>query len=146
MLWRWLFGALLAAVAGLSDASGDDGAWMTGTDISQAFVGKTIEGWYVDGRPFTERYGPDSRLAYSESGRTIVGRWSITAGTLCTIYDTDPTGGCFRVSRVSENCFVFYFVARAEEAVPRAETSDLYWVARGSISGEAATCPDGASV
>ena len=45
---------------------------------------------------------------------STAGRWSISEGTLCTIYDNDPTGGCFRVLKTGSNCFEFYFVARNE--------------------------------
>ena len=35
----------------------------------------------------------------------MTGRWSVVADTFCTIYDGSKTGGCFRVRRVSANCY-----------------------------------------
>ena len=123
-----------------------EAAWLPGADISKALAGKTIEGRYASGRAFTETYLPDGRIEYIEQGMTIGGRWSVTAGTLCTIYDADPAGGCFRVSKVGANCFEFYFAARTEEAAPGPDGSTPKWTARGSVSGQAAACQDGANV
>ena len=47
--------------------------------------------------------------------RECGGHWSVASGTFCTIYDDDPTGGCFRVQKTGANCFEFYFVARTED-------------------------------
>ena len=120
--------------------------WLQGADISTALTGKTLEGRYGNGRAFTERYLSDGRIEYFENGSQMGGHWSITAGTLCTIYDTDPTGGCFRVSRAGANCFEFYFAARSEEAAPGPDDSKPTWTARGSVSGEPSACQDGANV
>ena len=120
--------------------------WLPQADITRSLTGKTIEGHYGNGRSFTEGYLDDGRIEYSEGGPTIGGHWSVTAGTLCTIYDTDPTGGCFRVAREGDNCFEFYFAARTEQLAPGPKGSKPSWTARGSIRGEAGTCHDGANV
>jgi len=118
--------------------------WLQDAEIASALAGKTIDGRYASGRAFSERYDRDGRLQYMEDGATIGGRWSVTAGTLCTIYDADPAGGCFRVARVSANCFEFFFAARTEEAAPGGATPQ--WTARGSVNGEASACQDVESV
>ncbi len=145
--WR-LCAVLCAAFAAVTQAGAAEQAiaWLDGHEIASALAGKTLEGRYASGRAFTERYGPDGSIAYMEGGRTLGGHWSVTAGTLCTIYDTDPTGGCFRVSRVSDNCFEFYFTARTEVAAPGPNGAKPHWTARGSVSGQASACQDGASV
>lgn len=120
--------------------------WMSGEDITVLFSDATIDGQYANGRSFTEHYAANGRVEYAEPGLTIGGRWSVTAGTLCTIYDTDVSGGCFRVARVAENCFEFYFAARTEQAAPGPEGSRPKWTARGAFKGKAAACPDGADV
>ena len=127
-------------------ADNDFAIWLQGADISRALTGKTLEGRYGNGRAFTERYLSDGRIEYFENGAQIGGHWSITAGTLCTIYNTDPTGGCFRVSRAGTNCFEFYFAARSEKAAPGPDNSKPSWTARGSVSGEPSACQDGANV
>jgi hypothetical protein len=137
--------ALIALVAAAA-ANDEPTRWLPGRDIAQALGGKTLEGRYANGRAFTERYLDGGRIEYFDNGATLGGRWSIQAGTLCTIYDTDPAGGCFRVSRSGTNCFEFYFVARTEDAAPGPQGSQPSWTARGSVSGEPNTCHDGANV
>lgn len=118
--------------------------WLSDDGIRKALAGKTLEGRYANGRAFTETYGEDGRVSYLERGEKIFGRWSVASGTLCTIYDSDPTGGCFRVTRVSKNCYEFYFAARTEAAAPGSDRPK--WTARGAVSGEPEACEDGASV
>ncbi len=118
--------------------------WMTESELSEAFSGKTLDGAYQSGRTFTETYRQDGRLRYRDDGRASDGHWSVTAGTFCTIYDDDPTGGCFRVHREGANCFEFYFVARTEEQAKTPHGPS--WTARAWISGVKSTCVDGANV
>lgn len=120
--------------------------WLKGDAIARALDGKTIEGRYASGRAFTERYLSGGKVEYIERGQVTGGHWSVTAGTLCTIYDNDPAGGCFRVAKVGSNCFEFYFAARTEEAAPGPDGSTPKWTARGSVSGEPAACQDAANV
>lgn len=101
---------------------------------------------YASGRRFTERYLESGALEYVENGILLTGRWFVTAGTLCTLYDTDPTGGCFRVMTSGSNCYEFYFVARSEEQARGPEPGTPSWTARGAIEGSPAACPDDASV
>ena len=140
----YVWQVVLALLAGQA-AAGEPG-WLAGSEITAALAGKTIEGRYVSGRGFSERYLTDGRVEYIERGLTMSGHWSVTAGTLCTIYDTGPAGGCFRVSKASENCFEFYFVTRTEEAAPGPENADPKWTARGAVSGQPSACRDGTSV
>ncbi len=140
----WLSAALALSVAG--PARGEAMPWLLDRDIESTLAGKTIEGRYADGKAFTESYLPDGRIEYLEGSKKIGGRWSVTAGTLCTIYDVDPTGGCYRVTRVGPNCFEFYFASRTEIAAPGPQGSTPSWTARGSVSGERAACEDNANV
>lgn len=116
-------------------------AWLGDSEL-QRFSDATIDGRYANGKPFTEHYGSDGRLNYVEHGMTLGGHWSITQGTLCTIYDYDETGGCYRVMRVDTNCYEFYFVSRTEASVPRSEDGKPRWTARGAIQGQASACRD----
>lgn len=136
--------SLLAAAVPAGAFGQSEPVWLQDAEIASALAGKTIDGRYASGRAFTERYNHDGRLQYMEEGATIGGRWSVTAGTLCTIYDADPAGGCFRVARVSANCFEFFFASRTEEAAPGGQTPQ--WTARGSVNGEASACEDAESV
>ncbi|HVZ05520.1 hypothetical protein [Hyphomicrobium sp.] len=120
--------------------------WLTQTEILQQFNGATIDGRYASGKAFTERYAVDGRLFYREARLTLGGHWSVTGGTLCTIYDFDASGGCYRVARVDTNCYEFYFVSRTEAAAPGPRGSKPSWTARGALQGKASACRDAPSV
>lgn len=116
--------------------------WMEADELMETFAGVTIYGHYSDGRHFSERYGNDMALEYSEGPREVSGHWSVVSGTFCTIYENDPTGGCFRVARVGANCFEFYFVTRSEEEAKAREFGKPGWTARGWVKGRQSTCRD----
>lgn len=120
--------------------------WMSDGDILERFRDATIEGRYADGRSFTERYAANFRVTYAEASHTLGGHWSVTQGTLCTIYDYEPTGGCYRVSQVDENCYEFYFVSRTEDSAPGTDGTVPSWTARGAIQGRPSACRDTPSV
>jgi hypothetical protein len=120
--------------------------WLTATEIETGLGGKTLEGMYATGQRFTERYLPGGQLEYVEGGQLMTGHWSVKAGTLCTIYDTDPTGGCYRVSRSGPNCYEFYFASRSEEAAPGPLGVKPDWTARGAVDGQIDACKEGAHV
>jgi hypothetical protein len=136
---------LLAAILALATAAAADTAlnWMTDKQLRASFAGHGSEGHYRDGRTFRESYAADKRLEYIEGGRTETGYWSIVAGTFCTIYDGIPSGGCFRVHQLSDNCFEFYFQARDERRA--AEPEDRRrpsWTARAWRTDKLSTCDE----
>jgi len=121
--------------------------WLSGPEIMAQFKGTTIDGRYASGKAFTERYAADGRLSYTEPGLALGGHWSVTEGTLCTIYDYDATGGCYRVARVDANCYEFYFVSRTEAAAPGPPGGGKpSWTARGALQGKPSACRDAPSV
>jgi hypothetical protein len=133
--------AALALCAGAALADAADGPWMSEDAMRTAFAGVTLDGKYGSGRPFVERYDSNGSLEYREAATHISGKWSVKAGTFCTIYDRDPTGGCYRVKQVGGNCYEFYFVARTEEKAttdPRLPA----WTARGSVQGKPGACAE----
>ena len=121
-------------------------AWLDGTELAERFGGATIDGRYASGKAFTERYDHDGHLTYTEHSRALGGHWSITEGTLCTIYDGDTSGGCYRVARVAPNCYEFYFVSRTEDAAPGPLDGIPRWTARGAVQGQSSSCKDQPSV
>lgn len=124
---------------------GSKRAWMSDADLSATFHGRSIKGEYEDGDTFSETYAADGSVAYRDERRASGGKWSVRSGTFCTIYDDDPSGGCYRVRRESENCFEFHFVARTEaEAEKDPRKPD--WTARGWFPDKPSTCTDGESV
>ncbi len=134
-------GSLLLPLGALADLP-----WLSGPQIEKALAGRTIDGMYATGRRFTEHYMDGGMLEYVEDGILLKGRWSVTADTLCTIYDTDPTGGCFRVLSSGRNCYEFYFVARDEDQARRLEDGAPSWTARGAVEGSPEACPGDANV
>lgn len=123
--------------------------WMSDTELSRAFAGTEITGTYKNGRTFNERYDKAGTLAYTEHEphRLLTGTWSVVRGLFCTIYDSAGTGGCFRVHRVSANCFEFYFETRTEEEArdmiaPRPRS----WTARAWRIDQPPTCDADPSV
>lgn len=115
--------------------------WMSGSDITLAFAGQTITGVYVTGLTFRESYRGDGRLDYIEPARRLSGRWSVVADTFCTLYDTVPTGGCYRVQRIGDNCFEFYWAAADEGGAEDGSPTRPRWTARGWRVDRLATCP-----
>jgi hypothetical protein len=134
-----------AAATFVAAPAGSISAWLGDVEL-QRFSNATIEGRYADGKAFTEHYNRDGRLAYIEANMRLGGHWSITQGTLCTIYDYDETGGCYRVMRVDTNCYEFYFVSRTEVAAPGPSDGKPRWTARGALQGQPSACRDEPSV
>jgi hypothetical protein len=121
-------------------------SWLSYQELLERFKNATIDGRYASGKPFTEHYSANGRLMYSEHSMTLGGHWSVTEGTLCTIYDYDLSGGCYRVARVDTNCYEFYFVSRTEEAAPGPSDGKPRWTARGALQGQPSACKDEPSV
>lgn len=146
--YRSLGAMALALLLATGQYSGQAQAkdWLTGAEIESGLGGKTLEGMYAAGQRFTERYLPGGALEYVEGAAVITGHWSVTAGTLCTIYDTDPTGGCYRVARSGSNCYEFYFVSRSEETAPGPPGVKPGWTARGAVDGQIDACKEGVHV
>jgi hypothetical protein len=141
-----LFVALMVCGLAAAPASAVQSRWLSGDEILAQFKDATIDGRYASGKAFTERYGADGRLAYTEASMTLGGHWSVTEGTLCTIYEFDASGGCYRVAHVDTNCYEFYFVSRTEAAAPGPPDGKPAWTARGALQGKASACRDAPSV
>lgn len=119
--------------------------WMPDAELSATFGGRTIAGEYEDGETFEETFASDGAVSYRDRQRSSAGKWSVRAGTFCTIYDDDPAGGCYRVRQASDNCFEFHFVARtALEAERDPRRPD--WTARAWFPDKPKTCADRESV
>jgi hypothetical protein len=119
---------------------------MDETAMKSAFAGKTIQGNYASGKAFTETYRADGSIDYSENNLEYRGHWSLQSGSFCTIYHSDPTGGCYQVRQVSANCYEFYFVTRTEAQAAEKDLGRPSWTARAAVSDRDATCNDKPSV
>lgn len=143
--------ALLAIAAAL--CAGAAGAapsrtWMTEEAMRAAFVGKTLNGHYVDGLAWTETYGEDGRLDYSEALRRGRGSWHFQGPRIfCTFYDPGHglNGGCWNAVQVSRNCYEFFPADwLGSETGSETTPSDPLrpWIARAWRQGETSSCDE----
>ncbi len=130
------------AIAFAAHASANDSSWMSAEALRRAFSGTTISGVYGNGLAFREQYRTDGTLTYVEPSNRRDGNWSVVAGTFCTIYTGSDTGGCYRVTRVSDNCFHFYFAARSVSGVKGGATRALSYTAEAWRTDRTATCKE----
>ena len=121
--------------------------WMTEEAMHTAFVGKTLSGHYVDGLAWTETYGEDGRLVYSEALRKGRGSWYFQGPRiLCTFYDPGYglNGGCWNALQVSRNCYEFYPAGWLEPETGSEAAPGLLrtWIARAWRQGEPSSCDE----
>jgi hypothetical protein len=118
---------------------------LAGWQIIATFEGKTVTGVYADGMAVRETYLPGGSIAYWDPFYgNRVGQWSVVNNLFCTFYD-GMTGGCFRIERISENCFD-YLAAASSEQEALSPTVKPRYTARAFIEGNPSTCPDEVSV
>lgn len=118
---------------------------MSGPEIISVFEGKTVSGVYADGMAVRESYLVGGNITYWDpfyGSRT--GQWSVVNNLFCTFYD-GMTGGCFRVERLSENCFDYLAQASSEQEA-LTPTDKPRYTARAFIEGKPSTCPDEVTV
>ncbi len=141
---RKVFALGLLLLAGAATAQDRTVTWMGNEEIKAAFTGVTINGIYGDGATFTESYAQDGRITYKDTraALALTGRWSVINRSFCTLYDTLITGGCFRVSRHSNNCFEFYFFSNSKSEAALDLPTRPSWTARGWDKARASTCDE----
>lgn len=136
--------ASLAAPLGATPSS----TWMSEEDMRAAFIGKTLDGHYVDGLRWTETYNAEGRLDYRENMRKGLGHWYFRGQVFCTFYDPGYglNGGCWHAIKASSNCYEFYIAGIGglppepeDEIAPRPLGG---WAARAWRAGEPSTCED----
>jgi hypothetical protein len=143
---RVVMGLVFVALGfSLSAANAVETSWMPDEELTATFSGKSVSGHYSSGRTFEETYAADGQVRYADEGHASGGKWSVQAGSFCTIYDNDPAGGCYRVRREGANCYEFYFIARTENQA-KSDPRKPDWTARAWFRGQVPTCKDGASV
>jgi hypothetical protein len=139
--------AVLATLACclVAPAAGVDRSWMTEAAMRAAFIGKTLDGHYVDGVEWTETYDPGGRLDYKESARAGAGNWFFRGRVFCTFYDPGHglNGGCFNAVQASANCYEFHVADPRRQSADEQDTGPGpmgRWVARAWRRGEPSTC------
>ena len=70
-----------------------DGHMASGTDISKAIAGNTVQGSMMDAGAYTEFYAADGMI----KGDGYSGSWRVQDDTMCFDYGTDPEA-CWSVA------------------------------------------------
>lgn len=104
--------------------------------IRELVIGHDFVGRYNTGKPWAEDYHASGSLRYREANIDVDGYWTLADGVFCTLYSRQLGGGCWRVLRVSANCFEFYGASRG----PGRSNTDTAWTAQGWKTKEAPTC------
>lgn len=137
---------VLAVMSGLAmiGTAAAASLWMNDGELKKTFRGKTIAGLYPSGRGFVETYTRSGRVYYRDDLRRVSGRWSVSSGNFCTLYDGDNSGGCYVVRRVGKNCFEFYFNSPDDTSNQRPE--EPAWTAQAWLTDTPSTCVAGSEV
>lgn len=120
-------------------------AWMNADAIRSEFSGKALAGVYPGGKTWAEDIFDDGKTDYREAGVRRPGQWWTTKLEFCFSYPEPGVGGCFRISKVSANCYELYDYSsefgRAEVPPPgKGSWNGLMWRAQTQH-----TCEDAAS-
>jgi hypothetical protein len=148
--WAALCTLALAGFAAVRSHAAPINVWMTQEAMRGAFIGKTLDGHYVDGLRWTETYSAEGRLDYRESAREGLGYWYFRGNVFCTFYDPGYSlnGGCWTAVKASANCYEFYIAGlddgRTEDDAAPGPLGG--WAARAWRQGEPSTCQDKPSV
>jgi hypothetical protein len=133
MMRRCVKIALAAGIATGPPASAQP-LHMSDAEVTATFSGGAFDGVYADNSPWKETYNSDGSIIYSDRFGPRKGEWSVRGtGDFCTYY-TDGSGACWRVERVSENCFRFY-IAIGDPATKRAASATGWATASPSTCG-----------
>ena len=141
---------VLAAAAGAARAEEEGAAprnsWMSGDAIRREFSGRALAGLYPNGNRWSETIADDGSTDYRENERHWSGKWWVENREFCFTYPPPGVGGCFRVVRVSSNCFELYnfssYVGQAEDPPYLANL----WNGRMWHTDRPTTCEDRPSV
>ena len=109
-----------------------------------AFIGKTLDGQYVDGLSWSETYLAAGGLDYQEPLRRGVGHWFFRGHVFCTFYDPGYglNGGCWTTIKAGANCFEFYVASIGQDLSEEGPEPLGGWTARAWRTGEPSTCED----
>lgn len=139
--------AIAALSVLLATAShGQDGdprsAWMTGESIRHEFSGKGLSGHYPSGAFWTEMIRNDGTTDYREGPKHWQGKWWATSLEFCFSYPAPGNGGCFRVVRVSANCFELYDFTNSKGIGETPPTETDRWNGRFWFADRPTTCEE----
>lgn len=117
-------------------------AWMSGRAITEAFAGKSLKGLYPNGNVWTEEIYADSRTDYREGPKHWKGNWWVTDKEFCFAYPPPGLGGCFRVTKISLNCFELYDFSGEAAHLPEPPFIGDRWNGRMWYADRPTTCEE----
>lgn len=82
--------------------------WMSADEITATFKGESLAGLYPSNAPWTETIRADGTTDYREGTKRWQGTWWVRDREFCFSYPPPGVGGCFRVTRISANCYELY--------------------------------------
>lgn len=116
--------------------------WLSGDAIRGAFSGQKLGGIYPNADLWSETINTNGSTDYREGAKRWSGQWWTTAREFCFTYPPPGVGGCFRVTRVSVNCFELYdFSGDAAKAEEPPNIADL-WNGRMWHADRLTTCEE----
>lgn len=81
---------------------------MTADAIRSEFSGVPLAGIYPSGMIWTEDIKADGTTDYREGAIRRPGQWWTMRLEFCFSYPEPGVGGCFRITKVSANCYELY--------------------------------------
>jgi hypothetical protein len=120
--------------------------WMTADAIRSEFSGKSLAGIYPSGVKWSEDIAADGTTDYRENQIRRPGQWWVTTLEFCFSYPSPGVGGCFRVVKMSVNCYEIYEFGSEfgrQDAPPRQKGA---WNGRMWRTEASTTCDEKPSV
>lgn len=148
MRLRWLLlsfflvGGTLAPRPGIAEVGRAGLVWMNGKSIGEAFSGKTLKGLYPNGNLWVEVIHADSRTDYREGAKHWNGNWWVTDKEFCFAYPPPGVGGCFRVTKISANCYELYDFSGEAAHLPEPPFIGDRWNGRMWYEERPTTCEE----
>ncbi|MDX2155215.1 MAG: hypothetical protein SFW09_01800 [Hyphomicrobiaceae bacterium] len=137
-----LLGAHLLACprAAIGEEQRSDLVWMSGEEIQTEFSGKPLAGLYPSERDWREKIHADGTTDYAEGDKRWRGAWWVQDREFCFSYPPPGAGGCFRVTRISANCFELYEFGSAQGRSDEPPNLANLWNGRMWHSDRPTTC------
>ena len=129
-------------VAGATEPTDRPTRWMSGDDIRSRFSGRALAGHYPSGALWSEHIFTDGSTDYREGAKHWRGNWWLTGLEFCFAYPPPGVGGCFRVVRMSANCYELYDFSTAAGQGATPPDGENRWNGRMWISDEPTTCEE----
>lgn len=120
--------------------------WMPDSSIRSEFSGKALAGVYPGGRTWSEMIFADGTTDYREDIVRRIGKWWVMQLEFCFSYPPPGIGGCFRIIKMSANCYELYEYGSEHGRQDTPPGQRGAWNGRMWRTEAAATCDEKPSV